>query len=267
MLELSNEAPIGRSQRPSVRIVNDMVRRHGQKGLNGEHQSFMKNHLLSIVDARHRWRLVEPAPDAVPVEILDDAKTMAASSPLDRSAQIAEPGSGLSGVHCINLSELSRPEKPRGNRRHHTYRDADASVREVAVQFGRHVEVDDVTLAQLPLEGGNAMGGFVVDTDTCGPREPVGHPWRRASSIPTEYVSSHRVEFSGGRTRRDGLHHCSAGFGDNATGAKERLEVFLPINGHAAILRLEASVHCSAPGQFCVLRVRATVAKSTPEQS
>jgi hypothetical protein len=52
VLELSNEAPVCCSKRPSVRIVNDMVCGDGQEGLNSEDQAFAQNHPLAVIDAR-----------------------------------------------------------------------------------------------------------------------------------------------------------------------------------------------------------------------
>ena len=53
VLELSNQAPVSGSKRPSVRIVNDTIRGDGQEGLNGEDQAFAKNHPLAVIDARN----------------------------------------------------------------------------------------------------------------------------------------------------------------------------------------------------------------------
>jgi hypothetical protein len=52
VLELSNEAPVSGSKRPSVRIVNDMICGDGQEGLDSEDQAFAKNHPLAVIDAR-----------------------------------------------------------------------------------------------------------------------------------------------------------------------------------------------------------------------
>ena len=52
VLELSNEAPVSGSKRPSVRIVNDMICGNGQEGLDSEDQAFAKNHSLAVIDAR-----------------------------------------------------------------------------------------------------------------------------------------------------------------------------------------------------------------------
>ena len=52
MLELSNEAPVSGSERPSVHIVDDMICRDRQEGLDREDQAFVKNHPLAVIDAR-----------------------------------------------------------------------------------------------------------------------------------------------------------------------------------------------------------------------
>jgi hypothetical protein len=50
--------------------------------------------------------------------------------------------------------------------------------------------------------------------------------------VASEYLSAHGVEFAGGRAGSDCLHHGLAGFGDNATGTKERIEIFLLVDRH-----------------------------------
>jgi hypothetical protein len=52
VFELSDEAPVSGSKRPSVCIVNDMICGDGQEGLDREHQAFAKNHPLAVIDAR-----------------------------------------------------------------------------------------------------------------------------------------------------------------------------------------------------------------------
>jgi len=52
VLELSNEAPVSGSKRPSVRIVNDTICGNGQEGLDSQDEAFAKNHSLAVIDAR-----------------------------------------------------------------------------------------------------------------------------------------------------------------------------------------------------------------------
>ena len=54
---------------------------------------------------------METPADAVPIEILDDAKPVAPGSSLDGSTEIAESSAWLSGVHGIALSMLSGLEQ------------------------------------------------------------------------------------------------------------------------------------------------------------
>ncbi len=180
---------------------------------------------------------MESPPDAVAIEILDYVETVAARSPLDRSAQITKSSAGLSGVHGIALSKLCRLQKSGGNRGHIAHGNADPCIREVAIQLGGHVKVHQVAIVQLALERRNAVGGFVIDADARGARKSVGHSWSGSSSVAAEYLSTHGVEFTGSRAGSDGLYHRLAGFGDNPTSTNERIEVFLLVNRHAAILR------------------------------
>ncbi len=147
MLELSNEAPVSGSKRPSVRIVNDTISGDGQEGLDSEDQPLAKNHPPAVIDARDRRRLMESPPDAVAIEILDDAKPVAACSPLDRPTEITESSAWLSSVHGVALSMLGGLEQPGGHWGDVADGNADTGVREVTVQFGRHVKVYEVATA------------------------------------------------------------------------------------------------------------------------
>lgn len=81
------------------------------------------------------------------------------------------------------------------------------------------------------------MGRFIIDADTRRAWKSVGDTRCRASSVASEHLSAHGVEFPGGRARSDCLHHGLAGFGDNTTSTKECIEIFLLVNRHAGILR------------------------------
>lgn len=83
------------------------------------------------------------------------------------------------------------------------------------------------------------MGCFIIDADTCRAWKSVGDPGCRASPVAPEYLSTHGVEFPGCRARSDGLHHGLAGLGDNTTSTKECIEIFLRIDRHSRILRLD----------------------------
>ena len=71
------------------------------------------------------------------------------------------------------------------------------------------------------------MGRFIIDADTRRAWKSVGDTGCRASSVASEYLSAHGVEFPAGRAGSDGLHHGLAGFGDNTTSTKECIEIFL----------------------------------------
>src|ERR1700722_3557057 len=90
------------------------------------------------------------------------------------------------------------------------------------------------------------MGRFVIDTDTRRAWKSVGDTRCRASSVASEYLSAHGVEFPGCRARSDGLHHRLTSFGDNTTSTKKRIEIFLLVNSHRAILRRDRDAACSA---------------------
>jgi hypothetical protein len=93
------------------------------------------------------------------------------------------------------------------------------------------------------------MGCFIIDADTCRAWKSVGDPGCRASPVAPEYLSTHGVEFPGCRARSDGLHHGLAGLGDNTTSTKECIEIFLRIDRHSRILRLDRDAPPGALGR------------------
>ncbi len=90
---------------------------------------------------------MESPPDTVAMEILDDAKPMAACPFLDRPAEITESSARLSGVHGVTLSVLRGLEQSGGLRGDLADGNADTCVRKVTVQLGRHVKVYEVATA------------------------------------------------------------------------------------------------------------------------
>ena len=97
------------------------------------------------------------------------------------------------------------------------------------------------------------MGSFVIDADTRGAWKSVGDTGCRASSVASEYLSTHGVEFAGGCAGSDGLHHGLAGFGDDTTSTKERIEILLLVNRHSGILLLIVTI---SPGELAPSQVR-----------
>jgi hypothetical protein len=236
MLELRDETPVGRAKRPSVVIVDHVVSRDGQERLDGQHQTLAKNHLLAVIDARDGRVLMESSPDAVTTQVPDDTKPMTSSSLLDGSADIAKTGPRLRRVHRIALCLPCRLEQPRGNEGDFSDGDADARIREVAIQLGRDVEVDEVTGVELAPERGDSMGGFIVHADARGAGKSVGHAGSRPSAVASEHLSANRIELAGRGARSNGLDHGSTRFGDNPTGTKKGIEILLLVNRHGAIL-------------------------------
>ena len=90
---------------------------------------------------------MESPPDAVAIEILDDAKPMVPCSPLDRPTEITKSSAWLSGVHGVALSMLCGLEQSGSHRGDVANGNADTRVREITVQLGRHVEVYEVAIA------------------------------------------------------------------------------------------------------------------------
>jgi hypothetical protein len=89
---------------------------------------------------------MESPPDAVAIEILDDAKPVAACSLLDRATEITESSAWLSGAHGVALRMLCGLEQSGGHGGDLADGNADTCVREVTIQFGRHVKVYEVAI-------------------------------------------------------------------------------------------------------------------------
>ena len=177
--------------------------------------------------------------NSVTVEIRDHTKTMAACSLLDRSSQVTQASSRLGGVHCITLSKSCRVQQPGCHPRHSSDGNTHAGIREETIQLSRNVEIDQVAIAELPLEGWNAMGGFVIHADAGRPREPVRDARRRAGTVLAEDLSAHGIEFTRRHTRRNGFHHGLAGFCNDSTSTEKRVQLLLVVNSHAIILGRE----------------------------
>jgi hypothetical protein len=90
---------------------------------------------------------MESPPDAVAIEILDDAEPVAACSLLDRPTQITESSAWLSGIHGVALGMFCGLEQSGGHSGDLADGNADSCVREVTVQLGRHVKIYEVAIA------------------------------------------------------------------------------------------------------------------------
>jgi hypothetical protein len=145
MLVLSDQAPIRCAEGPSIWIVNNMVRTDREEGLNGEHEPFVELRPLTVIDARNEWSFVQTPADAMTIQVSNDPKAMTASSPLHRSANLAQLGPGSCRLHRIELSQPRCIQEPRCHGRYLTNGNADAGVGKVTFQFGRHVEVYEIT--------------------------------------------------------------------------------------------------------------------------
>jgi hypothetical protein len=147
MLVLSYQALIRRPEGPSIGVVNNVVRTDREEGLNGEHEPFVELRPLTIIDRRDEWGFVQNPADAMTTQVSNDPKAMTASSPLNRLPNLTQLGPGSCRLHRIVLSQPRCFQEPRCHRRYLTNGNADASVGKVTVQFGRHVEVYEITIS------------------------------------------------------------------------------------------------------------------------
>jgi hypothetical protein len=60
-----------------------------------------------IIEIWYGRFLVKPSPDAVTIEILDDAKAVTPSAGIDHFANVAKPLARSRGIHCIALCKTS----------------------------------------------------------------------------------------------------------------------------------------------------------------
>ena len=70
-------------------LLDHVGGRDGEERLDRQDQTFVEDGALAVVDARNRGPLVQPAPDAVPVEIADGAEAVAPGPALDRPPDVA----------------------------------------------------------------------------------------------------------------------------------------------------------------------------------
>jgi hypothetical protein len=179
---------------------------------------------------------MESSSDAVTIQVLDDAKPMTSCSLLDGSAEITETSTRLRGVHRIALSLLGRLEQSRGNGRDLSHGHADPGIREVSVELGRYVEVDEVTITQLTRQRRDAVSSLVVHADTGETGKPIGHTGSRPSSVASEYLSAKSIKLAGCGTRGNGTDHRSTRFSDNPTSTNQCIEILLLVDRHEPTL-------------------------------
>jgi DnaJ domain len=237
VLELCHETAVTRSQRPAIVTVNDVVRRHRQKRLDGQHHSFVHDEPLTIIEIRHRRLFVQSAADAVPVEIANGAESISASVRFDDFADVAESVACLSGLHRVALRTVCRVQEASSDRRDRPDGNTDAGVGEISIELRRHVDVDEISLAKMSIQGGNAVRRLVVETDTGRSRKVVRHARSRPRAVAPKGFTTNRIEFAGGDARSDRLHHRVSRFRDDATRPGEAFEIFVAVNRHYEILR------------------------------
>ena len=237
VLELCHKTAVARPKSPAIGIINHKVCRHRQKGFDRKHHSLGQDESLTIVEVRYRWSFVQPAADAVPVEISNGAKTVTTSAGLNYLANVTKPVAGSRSSHCIALGETSCFYEALSDLRHYTNRHAHARVREVSIKLCRNVDIYQVPFAEVAGEGWNAMSGFVVDAEARRSGEVVGHSRGRSRTIVSKYFASNRVEFSGGDAGPYRVHHCISSFCDHTADSHETFEIFVAIDRHGEILR------------------------------
>ena len=122
----------------------------GEERLDGDHEALPEHRAVAVVlDARHARRLADVAPDAVAAEVRDDREAVAAGPALDGPADVAQRLAGAGRVDARRgwrggwrRAGGGRPGEARADR------GAGAGVGPVAVELGRHVDVDQVAVAQ-----------------------------------------------------------------------------------------------------------------------
>lgn len=96
------------SKSPSVAVIDHVVGTHRQEWLDCQDHALSKHHWLTVIHARNSGLLVKSSTDTMAVQVLDDTKTVAARSLLERSTNLAIPGARLRGLHCVNRCQSRR---------------------------------------------------------------------------------------------------------------------------------------------------------------
>jgi len=71
-----------------------------------------------VINAWHRWLLVQCAADAMAVEILDNAESTLTCATLHGSPNVPKFASGPGGIHGFKLSKSSRAQESLGQGRY-----------------------------------------------------------------------------------------------------------------------------------------------------
>jgi hypothetical protein len=121
----------------------------------------------------------------------------------------------------------------------------------VAVQFGGHVDVDEVAVAQARVVRRDAVGNRVVDADAGPPGKVVRELRCRTCTVRAQYVAADLVELGGADAGPNLRQHRIARLRDDRTDTLQAFHVVGSFNRHAP--------HCSIRdvwnrGEYPVLR-------------
>ena len=104
--------------------------------------------VAAVLDAGHARALPQVAAGAVALEVLDHREPVAPGPALHGPADVAQRLAGAGRGEGVAVGQAGGVEQPAGGERDVADGGAGAGVGPVAVDLGRHVDVDEVALAQ-----------------------------------------------------------------------------------------------------------------------
>jgi hypothetical protein len=235
VLELGDEAAVGRAQRPAVVALDRMGGAGREERLDGQHEALPQHGLVvGVLDAGDARRLVQVAADPVAVEVGDDTEAVAAGPPLDGSADVPQRSPGPGRGHGLALGQAGGVEQLSGAGRDPADRGAGARVGPVAVELGRDVHVDQVALAQRAEHRGDAVRRLVVHADAGGGGEAHRQLGRRPGPVAAQHLAPDRVEGAGGHAGRHRGQHRVPRLGHDLPDPPQGVQLVLVIDRHPA---------------------------------
>ena len=132
-------------------------------------------------------------------------------------------------------------------------RRAGAGVGPVAVELGRHVDVDEVAIGEDAVRRRDPVRRLVVHAHARRRREADGRR-RRAGPVAVEHLAPDGVELGRRHARLGGGEHGVAGLGHRPPGELQAGEVLILIDRHAPSVRGRSSlcVTAACSGRCCV---------------
>ncbi len=214
VLELRGERAVARHRRPAVGKHLHVRAAEIDHRLDGEEHAGLEHRALALAADVNDVRLVveEPA-DAVAAKIAHDAHVVRLDHRLDGGADVADHSAGADRGDAGHHRLIGDLDETFGAARHLAHEIHAARIAVPAVEHKRHVDVDDVALAQR-LVVGNAVADHVVDRGADRLAVAAIHQRRRQRAVIAREFEYELVELFGGDARPHLVDQKIEHFGD-----------------------------------------------------